>query len=818
MQKLYLFVMLLFALTASAETGTHYANQLSDAAFAKGWTFWSDRNSTHKTVTLPHDAMQTEQRCDTLADGRHNGFFPGDKYYYEKTLDVPASWLEKHVTLTFEGVYRNAKVFINGQEAGSNAYGYTEFTVCADGKLKSGKNVIRVEVDNSQLPNSRWYSGAGIYRPVHINVQEPVYIDNVRIDTRNIYPAIIHVCTDVRATSNSHKAYSALHTRVRARVLWKGEEVARGEGCNMCIDVPNARLWSADEPNLYQVVVELVHDGKVIDSTTKDFGIRKITWSPLGLLVNGKQTLLKGGCLHHDNGILGACEYDDAAMRRIATMKKYGFNAIRSSHNPCSEAVLKACDKLGMYVMDELWDMWYSDKTAFDYANYWEKNYKTDVEAMVKKDFCHPSVIMYSIGNEVKEPAEDRGLGVAQELVNRLHELDPSRAVTAGINLTLIYITNKNITWSEFFGGSKDEGNEKYYKSSELYNKMASVVGEIMMHSVRRPEVDTVTTPVLDMLDIAGYNYASSRYKTDAKVHPSRIIIGTETYPYKLFDNWRDVERYPFLLGDFMWTAWDYIGEVSLGAWYNSDETPEFIQKYPSLLAGAGAIDLIGNPTGEVLRAEAIWSKDDKPYLAVRPVSRKPVIKAVWRGTNSIPSWSWRGMDGVMTTAEVFTTAPKVKLYVNDSLVAEKDTKKGVASFEIPYTPGKLRAVTIDNDGEEQETTLTSATGKLQISAKPEKTEYHVGDLIYVDIDITDGKGIVESNADTQLNVQVKGGEMLGFGSANPRTAERFQTGKYTTYYGRSLAVLRADNPGNIILTVSGKGLKTIHKAITVKP
>ncbi len=430
---------------------------------------------------------------------------------------------------------------------------------------------------------------------------------------------------------------------------------------------------------------------------------------------------------------------------------------------------------------------------------------------MVRKDFSHPSVIMYSIGNEVKEPADEKGIETAQRLIDKLHLLDLSRPVTAGINLTLMFMHKMGISWSQFSSSGKQEE-----MSSEQHNKMVTMLGNRMMKAVLRPDVDSLTSPVLDMLDISGYNYASYRYEADGSAHPGRVVVGAETYPYQLSQNWAQVERLPYLVGDFMWTAWDYIGEVSLGAWYNSDENPDFTQRFPCLLAGAGAIDLIGHPTGEVLRAKAIWAKDDKPYLAVRPISRKPLIKAAWRGTNSIPSWSWKGMEGVETQVEVFTTAPKAKLYLNDRLIGEKPVENNVATFDVAYEVGTLKAVTIDANGNEHESVLTSAKGKTRITANIEKQIFHPDDLIYLNIDLTDANGVVESNINTQLTIKVEGAELLGFGSASPRTTERFNTGRYTTYYGRSQAVLRAETSGSISISISSKGLKPLHKIICV--
>lgn len=763
--------------------------------FDRNWTFWSDRNPRRQTVSIPHDAMQTEERSDTLSDGRHNGFFPGGMYHYEKQIDVPAEWLTKHVTIQFDGVYQKSTVSINGKKAGGMVYGYLPFTVCADGLLKEGQNVIRVDVDNSQVANSRWYSGAGIYRPVTLRVQEADYIEEVKITTRSISPAIVNVSTRHHGGS-----------QVKVSLLWKDETVATGLGTNVNLNVKNAHLWSAEEPNLYQVKVELLKGGEVRDTEVKNFGIRQLTWSTEGLLVNGKQTLLRGGCLHHDNGILGAREYDDAVVRKLSILKQYGFNAIRSSHNPCSEAVLKACDSLGIYIMDELWDMWYMKKTPYDYANDWNQHHEADMEAMVRKDYSHPSVIMYSIGNEVKEPAEPCGNEVARQLVDRLHQLDPSRPVTAGINLTIVYMQSMGIS----LGGQLQNAQQQV--SSEAYNQMAEMMGSRMMLATLKPEVDSITTPALDALDIAGYNYASPRYELEEKLHPSRIVVGSETYHYQLAENWALVEKLPYLVGDFMWTAWDYIGEVSLGAFYNTEESPTFRQQYPSLLAGCGAIDLIGHPTGEVYRAKAVWQKDGKPYMAVRPVSRKTLIKAMWRKTNSIPSWSWQDEEGTMATVEVFTSAPSVKLYLNDKLIAEKPVEDYLVTFELPYEPGELKAVT-----DKGECILTSAKGKTGIKAEAERTDYQAGDLIYLNIDLCGANGVIASNADRQLTVQVKGAELLGFGSANPRTEERFHTGRYSTYYGQSQAILRADQPGKVVVTISGNGLKMVKKEVVVK-
>jgi hypothetical protein len=762
------------------------------------WQFWSDTQPIKQVVNLPHDAMQTEPRSNEVPEGRHNGFYPGNVYHYEKTLKVDKALLDKHVTLEFEGVYRNSKVYVNGKEAGGYKYGYMPFEVCLDDLLVAGDNTIHVDVDNSEMPNSRWYSGAGIYRPLHLVIQEKDYIEQVKISTLSIAPAKIKVETQ-------HQGGEVI-----VSIFEGGTEIASSEGDNVEFIIDNALLWSAEAPYLYKAVVSLKKDGKVIETQEHKFGIREITWSTQGLKVNGQDVLLKGGCIHHDNGIIGAAEYDEAAYRKIAIMKQYGFNAIRSSHNPLSEAMLRACDELGMYVMDELWDMWYITKTQYDYSNDFYDNYVEDIRHFVKKDFNHPSVIMYSIGNEVGEPAEEKGVELAKELIARLHEADNSRPVTAGINLMIVGMTRMGMNIFAQSNSAQVTGGQQV--TSEQYNQMMSNSSEQMLQASLMPMIDEATTPVLDALDIAGYNYASPRYPIEGKQHPDRVIVGSESFPQDLAKIWAQVEQYPYLIGDFMWTAIDYIGEIGLGAWYYSDDANFANKEYPWKLNGGGAIDLIGNPTGEALWTKAIWTKQMEPSIAVRPIHKEQLVKAMWRGTNSIPSWSWQGCEGMTTTVEVFTAAPSVKLYVNDKLIGEQEVKDYVARFEnVVYEPGTLKAVT---DGGEQ--TLVSATGKIGISIEPEK-QYKDGRLIFVNINLKGENGIVESKADRNLTVQVEGAELLGYGSQTLITEAAFQDGTYPTYYGQSQAVIRALKPGTVTITVSGEGLETVQKKITVK-
>ncbi|MCF0160524.1 MAG: glycoside hydrolase family 2 protein, partial [Bacteroidaceae bacterium] len=648
--------------------------------FNEGWTFWSDNQPEKTVVDLPHDAMQTETRSADANCGNACAYFPGNVYHYEKVITLDENPDEKHITLSLEGVYQQSTVFVNEQQVGGYAYGYTGYDVCLDGMLKKGSNTIRIDADNSQAPNSRWYSGAGIYRPLHLRVQDKeAYIEQVKITTKSISPAVVQIET----------AHHGGEVGVSVRL--NGKEVANVASDNQAISIPNAQLWSDESPTLYTAVVELKKDGKIVETQEVKFGIRTLEWNAKdGLLVNGKKTLLRGGCIHHDNGILGAAEYDDAAYRRLQILKAYGFNAIRSAHNPCSEAVLRAADELGIYVMDELWDTWIIQKNPYDYANHFEKNWQSDARYLVKKDYNHPSVIMYSIGNEVAEPANAEGQAIERNIISLLHELDSSRPTTAGMNLMIQMLSTMGMN---IFG--EQQNAEKTKKmTSEEYNQMAQQSGMQMMQAVLAPQVDDICSPGLDMLDIAGYNYGNLRLGLDAQLHPNRVTVGAETFPYQIYDNWQLVEQIPNLIGDFMWTAWDYIGEVGIGAWYYDDnESAAFTKPFPWVLAGAGAIDLIGNPNAEAYMAKTTWLKDDQPYITVAPiVPGKHLIKSIWRGSNAIPNWSWMGCEGEKTQVEVYTSAPSVQLYLNDELIGEQTTQKNCATFDVVYQPGTLKA------------------------------------------------------------------------------------------------------------------------------
>jgi len=780
--------------------------------FSKGWKFFKQGSQKVEMVDLPHDAMIHEQRDPESEGGGAIGFFTGGVYIYEKTFFVPQEWIDKCVIFEFEGVYKNSKVYINDEEAGGRPYGYSNFYVRADRFLRYGQeNTIRVIADNSKLPNSRWYSGSGIYRPVKLIVGNKTHIelDGVKISTISYNPAKILVEINHNGGEDAE---------VAVEILFNGRVVAQGTGERVELDIPDAKLWSDTTPYLYQCRVILKERGLIVDEVVENFGIRSIEWSNKGLFINGKEIKLRGGCIHHDNGILGACAYDKAEERRVRIMKQAGYNAIRSSHNPISKAMLDACDRYGMYVMDEAFDMWYIPKTKYDYSRDFNEWYLEDIKSMVDKDKNHPCVIIYSIGNEVTEPAQERGVELAREMVEYIHKLDPTRPVTAGINLILLYMASEGK--SIYGDGGEDlyaKAKEKLGVSSTLYNMMVFKWGKAMNDKSRLNSVDKIATPVLDVLDIAGYNYGSGRYKLEGKKHPDRIIVGTETFPQDIAKNWKMVKELPYLIGDFMWTAWDYLGEVGIGAWTYGEGG--FVKKYPWLLAQTGAIDIIGRIGAEAKYAATVWGLEDKPYICVKPPNQpgKELFKSMWRGTNAIESWSWENCEGNPVEIEVYSDAYFVELLVNGKSLGIKRVKEYKAIYKTKYEEGVVTAIAYDeNKREISRSQLVSATGKTLIRVTPEDSVVRPGEIVFVNIDLVGENGVIKSNSDQQLRVSVEGGTLLAFGSANPCTEERYDTGIHTTYYGSALAVVRGESVGEMVVTVSGDGLEPAVAKITV--
>lgn len=780
--------------------------------FNRSWTVRKEGENLIRQVNLPDDAMLREPRRKDAPGGSGGGFFENGKYIYEKVWEVPADLAGKTLILECEGVYQNSSVYLNEEKVNERPYGYTNYFTDLTGKVQEGKNVLRIVADNEQAPNSRWYSGSGIYREVSLYTAGEEYI------------APEGILTEVISTSKVQVTVSGVWNEgceAKVKILDGNDVVAEGASGDV-LQIENAHLWCEEDPYLYTVKAILIRDGETIDEASDRFGMREISWGPKGLKINGKEVLLRGGCIHHDNGVLGACDFRDAEYRRVRLMKESGFNAIRSAHNPASKALLDACDELGVYVMDETFDMWIINKNPYDYGNekfkaWWKK----DIDAMIRKDVNHPSVIMYSLGNEISDLGIPEGQAMLKEMAAYTRSLDSTRPLTMGINLMLAMMAGMG---KGLYGKDKD-GNDKGNGSSSLdnlptstfFNMLMNKMGNMMDLAASRKGADKVVEACSHLLDMPGYNYATSRYLKETKKYPLRPFTGSETLPDALYRNWQLVKKLPQLTGDFMWTSIDYLGESAIGTiQYKDKKTKQHAEEGLIITGGAGIIDICGKKRPEVGWGKLIWDLTDVPTIGVEPYTHVNDFRqsSMWRSSNAVESWSWPGCEGLKSTVVVYAKSPIVELWLNGEKIGVAKTKEYKAFFKnVPYQPGKLEAVSIDAFGEEiSRAALESEEGTTKIKLSPEKTVLHANgqDLCFLPLDLVGENGVTISSKDQKLTVKVEGaGTLQAFGSARPNMPENFYSDTHTTFYGKALAVIRAGyEPGQIKVTVSGEGLE----------
>ena len=748
-----------------------------------------------KAVTLPHDAMLAEPRTAISAGGTNTGWYEGYDYEYQRTLTVPENELADTHILEFEGVYHNAEVWLNGQKAAFRPYGYTNFYVDCAPYLHAGENELRVIARNADQPNSRWYSGAGIYRPVQLWKARGAHItlNGVKIRTLSLQPAIVEVRVKTTAPGT---------VRLTVDDLPAMQQESDGEAV-FTLTLDNARLWTPETPNLYTCRVSFADD-----EVTETFGVRKVEWGTDGFLLNGKRYIIQGACIHHDNGLLGAVCDPDAVARKVRLLKENGYNAIRSAHNPCSKALLAECDRQGMLVMDEYIDHWYIHKTEHDYVDYFNDWWRQDLTDMVEKDYNHPCVVLYSTGNEVSETAQKRGIALTKEMTDFLHGLDDSRPVTCGVNIFFnflssigfgVYSDEKAKKEAERAEKAKQRGEKAAKKKavgSQFFNNLAGLLGdEFMKRGATLHGCDVKTRDAFANMDIAGYNYGIYRYKHDLKKYPQRLILGSETFCNDAYKFRELAKQEPRLVGDFVWAGMDYLGEVMVGSWEYADYAETFDGGPGWVSAGSGRIDLTGKPLGEALYTRVALEADNGPYIAVCPVNHTGDrhSPSAWKMTNAMPSWSWTGCEGCKANVEVYARAARVELVLNGHTVGSKTLKNDcLARFSIPYESGTLEAVSYDAaDHEIGRCKLQSAGGTTRLTLDAEEPTVKPGHLCYVRLRYTDENGITKPLARGSIQVQVRGGTLVGLGSACPFNKHSYLDSETDTYYGEALAIVR---------------------------
>lgn len=785
-------------------------------------------DSKWMTVDLPHDYSimdlpgdDSEEQIGPFSkkaiNGNGTGHTIGGTGWYRKSFVLDKADKGKTVVLKFDGVYMESEVWVNGQKAGIHKNGYTAFWLDITKMLNAigETNIIAVKVDNLGA-NSRWYSGSGIYRNVHLILTNPVHVGvwGTKITTPEIAPEKALVDVDITVENSKESDVEAeitvnikdekgsiIGSSTQKIVLSaKSEKVTKNQ-----ISVATPTLWSPEFPNLYEAEVVIKVANQVLDVYKQTFGIRSIEFSAeKGFLLNGKRVMLKGGCLHHDNGYLGAAAFDRAEQRKVELMKANGYNAIRSSHNPPSEAFLNACDEIGMLVIDEFTDMWENYKNKNDYHRFFTEWWERDLTAMLMRDRNHPSIIMWSIGNEIPKKSIEDGVRIGRNLAAKVKELDNTRAVTEAVPNFLIH------------GG---------WKNSKDY---------------------------FAILDVAGYNYMQPVYESDHRTYPLRIIYGSESFPGTAYEHWKDVEEKPYVIGDFVWTAMDYIGEVAIGnssykkaenidkrSFQAMDGIPEGINPdlvydmmakmspstWPAFLSWCGDLDLMGDKKPQGLYRDVLWDRSLLEVNVHEPMPEGLVEDiSMWGWPKELPTWNWKGNEGKPLQVRVFTKAPKVRLELNGKNVGEKlitENDKYIAAFDVPYQSGELNAIALDGDKEIARKTL-STTGEavaLKLSADRTTIQANRSDLSFIKIEVIDQDGQLVIQEPVRIKIAVSGnGELIGSGNANPSDMASVNKLELNTFMGKAQAIIRPFNAkGEIEVSVSADGLKSADLKLSVQ-
>ena len=745
--------------TASAQT----KKQLFDF----GWQFThrsalplgSSKNGKTQTVDLPHDWDIFEGPVSGEGvTGTGGGWFEAGKGEYRKTFKTPDGEVVK---LHFEGVYQKAEVFVNGQKAGQHHYGYTPFTVDVTPyiyKNKKQTNEVVVKVDNSEQPNCRWYSGSGIYRHVWLETMPALHIaeNGIFITTPEVNAEKARVQVDVTIANESQSDRNATVVVCGAQLM---VAVKAGESKTVSTTtmVNNPQLWSPESPTLYEAKVELKENGTTIDRQTAKYGIRTFSFdAERGFVLNGQKVLINGACVHHDDGVLGAMAFDDAEIRKVRQMKEAGFNLIRTSHNPTTRAFLDACDSIGMLVIDEAFDGWRTQKNPYDYSTVIDSCYREDIHAMVLRDRNHPSVISWSIGNEVIERKDIRVVYTARQMKQAIHEYDTTRPVTEAL-----------CAWDSDW---------------EIYD------------------------PHAEVLDVAGYNYMIFKHASDHERDPKRVIWQTESYPRDAFKNWAVVNDFPYVVGDIVWTGLDYLGESGIGRYYYEGERPGehwFDGGFPEWHgAYCGDVDITGWRKPISHYREVLWHNDTPLYLAVKePDGYHGEIKeTAWSVWPTWESWTWPGWEGKAVEVEVYTHQPEVKLYLDDQLIGTKQVSRETefkAVFSVPYKAGTLRA---EAGGES--VTLKTAGEPACLRLTPDRTTMTADgqSLTFITVEVVDKQGTPVPEATIPCEATIKGaGTLLAFASADLKDTEPYTSPRVKTWKGRALLVVRSTQKGGSI-------------------
>ena len=802
--KAPIFILITFGLFVSCTQPSGKIELTSrENCIDNGWRFKCDStisasdlsydDSKWRIVDLPHDWSiedlpgQNDSSvigpfAKSSQGGTSTGYTVGGTGWYRKEFALDNKQTGKQVYILFDGVYMHCDLWVNGKMAGSHNYGYTSFYFNITSLLNATneKNVIAVRVTNTGK-NSRWYSGSGIYRHVWLHITDPIHLPpwSVFITTplATADSALIQIETQKIIAKNRNNLFIRLsvmdpsgHILATTTQSLASKNDQQNWSVKQFIPVIKPALWSPEKPSLYKANIQLLSGQKVVDSMSISFGIRAIQFSAeKGFLLNGQPVELKGGCMHHDNGLLGSATYDRAEIRRVKTLKANGFNAIRTSHNPPSKQLLDACDSIGMLVLDEAFDMWEAPKNQQDYSVYFKSDWKKDLSNFILRDRNHPSVIIWSIGNEINERYDSSGVRIAGQLTKWLKTIDTTRPVTAAVCEAW---DHKDKSWAD-------------------------------------------VQPAFKYLDVSGYNYQFRNYENDHKKYPQRIMMGTESVPLQAWENWNQVINDSWVIGDFVWTAMDYLGEAGIGHSVINVKNDQFAMHWPWVISWCGDIDICGDKKMQSYYRDVIWNRSRLEMNVHEPMAEGSIeTVSFWGWPDEIQSWTFPGYENKKMQVNVYSSCQSVRLYLNDKLVSEKKitlADKNKITFEVPYQPGRLKAVGITDGKETTEKYLATVDTAYKIVLTAERSTITAdrNDLAYIHMEIKDKNDQLVPDALSKVEFSISGdGELLAVGNASPDQPASFTSKICKTYRGKCLVIIRPFNkPGHVNITANSKGL-----------
>ena len=767
-----------------------------------------------RKLDLPHDWSIEGDNLRENTGGGSIGFFPTGMGWYRKTFDVKAFDKNKLYSIEFDGIYMLSTVWLNGHELGTWPYGYSSFSYDLTPYLRAKGNVLAVRVDNSRHGNSRWYTGSGIYRHVRLVETARTHFAKWGVFNSTMHltekKAAIRVKSELENDDNRDKQLTLSHTIIDAdgNVVARAEQrvgiAAGSRGTDeQTISVPDPVLWNLDHPYLYTLRSTLTEGKRLVDEVDNVLGIRTIEY-PLdkGFLLNGQQVKMKGVNLHHDGGAVGAAVPERVWERRLEILKSGGCNAIRTAHNPPAPEFLDLCDRMGFLVMDEAFDQWINAKNKEDYHLYFREWHERDLTAMVARDRNHPSVVMWSIGNEIRDQRSAEGPGAAAEMIAICHRLDDTRLVTSGND----EIASNSPTSPEFLAAFENDiigynypdrwrtRREVVYAIDKAAypNRRVVATESTGLGGPRRQYQWPGTTPP-PQLGAGADGFSPQQQQQPHFRRRNRGLISSEMIDVE--QRWRFTTAYDYVIGDFMWTGIDYYGESG----------------WPSRGSMSGYLDNCGFPKDGYWFFKSIWSQEPVLHL--------------------LPHWNWEGHEGQIMQVACFTNCEEVELFVNGKSYGKKATefpRRGVNPSWASYDPGKHFATTADlhltwdveyqpgeikvvgkRDGQTFEDVIRTASVPAQLRATVDRPSFRAipSDVAHVTIEVLDKDGNLCPLADNQVRFSVKGGRLIGVESGNMTDLSSVLASERKAWSGKCLAIVAADHPGPVIVTAQAVGM-----------